>query len=438
MKGIENSKMRHATLEEIGSGMSTWSQGNRSNMKIAYLVNVYPKVSHSFIRREIVALEAQGIEVVRFSIRRPIDMVDSADHAEAKRTNVVLEAGLSGLVRATASIAFKQPMAWWRTLRLMLQVGKSSDSGLLKHFIYFAEACELAQKLLQSDITHLHAHFGTNPADVAMYLNSLTNIPFSFTVHGPEEFDRPISLRLAEKIRRAHFVVAISSFGRSQLLRWIDHGEWSKIQVIHCGLDADFLSSPLTKVPRTPRLVCVGRLCQQKGQLLLLEVAAQLVREGRKFELVLVGDGELRETIERKILDSHLESQVTITGWQTNEQVRDWLQSSRALVLPSFAEGLPVVIMEALAMGRPVISTYIAGIPELLTAECGWVIPAGSIDALVNAMKEVLDSSTSTLTTMGRVGREQVQLLHNAENEASKIAQLLRREEVQGIDSKWS
>jgi glycosyltransferase involved in cell wall biosynthesis len=339
---------------------------------------------------------------------------------------------------ATASIAFKHPMAWWRTLKLMLQVGKGSDRGLLKHFIYFAEACRLAQILLQSDVTHLHAHFGTNPADVAMYFNSLTNIPFSFTVHGPEEFDRPIALRLAEKIRRARFVVAISSFGRSQLLRWIDNSEWSKVQVVHCGLDADFFNSPLAKVPRTPRLVCVGRLCQQKGQLLLLEAAAQLAQEGRKFELVLVGDGELREMIERQIINYHLESQVTITGWQTNEQVRDWLQSSRALVLPSFAEGLPVVIMEALAMGRPVISTYIAGIPELLTAECGWIIPAGSIDALVNAIREALDSSTSKLTTMGRVGREQVDLLHNAKNEADKIAQLLRREESQGITRKWS
>jgi glycosyltransferase involved in cell wall biosynthesis len=438
MKGIEDSKMRHATLEEVGLGMLPQSQNTPSKHKpskpmVAYLVNVYPKVSHSFIRREIAALEAQGLQVVRFSIRRSTELVDSADRAEAEATTVVLDDGLVGLVRAVVTTFFKDPSAWWRTLRLARHIGWGSDSGLLKHFIYFAEACGLAQTLLRLNVAHLHAHFGTNPADVAMYVNALTNLPYSFTVHGPEEFDRPISLRLAEKIRRARFVVAISSFGRSQLLRWVDYSEWPKIQVIRCGLDAQFLDAPLADVPRTPRLVCVGRLCEQKGQLLLLQAAAQLAQEGRKFELILVGDGELRETIEQQIINSHLENYVTITGWQSNEQVCAWLQSSRALVLPSFAEGLPVVIMEALAMGRPVISTYIAGIPELLTPECGWIIPAGAIDALVKTMAEVLDSSTSTLTTMGRVGREQVRQCHNANTEAGKLAQLVYREESQGV-----
>jgi glycosyltransferase involved in cell wall biosynthesis len=304
-------------------------------------------------------------------------------------------------------------------------VGYGSDSGLLKHFIYFAEACGLSQTLLQLGVTHLHAHFGTNPTDVAMYVNSLTGLTYSFTVHGPEEFDKPNTLRLTEKIRRARFVLGISNFGRSQLLRWVEYSEWLKVQVIRCGLDTQFLNAPLTTVPRTPRLVCIGRLCEQKGQLLLLQAAAKVAHEGRRFELILVGDGELRETIEQQIIDLQLENYVTVTGWQSNEQVRDWLQSSRALVLPSFAEGLPVAIMEALAMGRPVISTYIAGIPELLTPKCGWIIPAGSVDKLVKAMTEVLDSTTKTLTIMGRVGREQVQQSHNAKIEASKLAKLL-------------
>lgn len=435
MKGIEDSKMRHATLEEVGFGVSPQGQQNSPQPVVAYLVNVYPKVSHSFIRREISALEAQGLHVARFSIRRSTELVDSADRLEAKSTHVVLDKGLVGLVRATVTEFFRYPAAWLRTLRLVGRVGIGSDSGLIKHFIYFAEACVLAQTLLKLNVVHLHAHFGTNPADVAMYVNSLTDLPYSFTVHGPEEYDRPITLRLAEKIRRARFVVAISNFGRSQLFRWIDYNEWLKVRVVRCGLDRQFLDAPLSEVPRTPRLVCIGRLCEQKGQLLLLQAVARLAQEGRKFELILVGDGELRETIEQQIITSHLENYVTITGWQSNEQVRAWLQSSRALVLPSFAEGLPVVIMEALAMGRPVISTYIAGIPELLTAECSWVISAGSVDALVGAMAEALNASTDKLTTMGRVGKKQVQQLHSAKNEASKLAQLFCREKPQGVKS---
>lgn len=432
MKGIEDSKMRHATLEEIGLGLSPQSQKNPPRPIIAYLVNVYPKVSHSFIRREIAALEAQGLHVARFSIRRPTDLVDSADRVEAKATTVVLDDGLVGLGQAMVKTFFTYPTAWLRTLRLVLRVGRGSEGGLIKHFVYFAEACGLAQVLMRLGVAHLHAHFGTNPADVAMYVKSLTGLPYSFTVHGPEEFDRPITLRLAEKIHHARFVIAISNFGRSQLLRWIDYSEWPKVQVVRCGLDAQFLSAPLAEAPRTPRLVCVGRLCEQKGQLLLLQAVAQLAQEGRKFELILVGDGELRETIEQQIIASHLENHVTITGWQSNEQVAAWLRSSRALVLPSFAEGLPVVIMEALAMGRPVISTYVAGIPELLTAECGWVISAGSVDALVHAMAEALDASTNKLTKMGRVGKKQVQKLHNAKTETSKLAKLLRLDKPLG------
>ncbi len=395
--------------------------------RIAYLVNQYPKGSHTFIRREIVGLEAQGVEVERFSVRSMEGrLVDAADLAERERTHVLLEAGLVGLLGATLACAASRPLAFARALRLAASVGWRSDRGLARHAIYLMEACLLLRELRARGADHVHAHFGTNPATVAMLCRALGGPPFSFTVHGPEEFDKPDLLALSQKIDRAEFVASVSSFGRSQLYRRCAPERWRKVQVVHCGVDASFLEAPHVPVPDVPRLACVGRLCEQKGQLLLLEAAARLAREGRDFQLVLVGDGELRPEVEARIAQDGLEGCVEITGWASGERVRQELLGARAMVLPSFAEGLPVVIMEALALGRPVLSTYVAGIPELVTPECGWLIPAGSIDALVDAMREVLLATPAKLDEMGCVGRERVRVRHDAERIVARLGDLFR------------
>jgi len=161
-------------------------------------------------------------------------------------------------------------------------------------------------------------------------------------------------------------VVAISSFGRSQLYRWIPYTDWPKVEVVHCGLEAVFHAGAARAVPSAPRLVCVGRLCEQKGQLLLVRAVAQLAAEGVALELVLAGDGEMRAEIEALITRHGLQAMVRITGWISSDQVREELLAARALTLPSFAEGLPVVVMEAMALRRPVLTTYVAGIAELV------------------------------------------------------------------------
>jgi colanic acid/amylovoran biosynthesis glycosyltransferase len=236
-------------------------------------------------------------------------------------------------------------------------LSRRADRGLLAHVAYFFEACHLARLLKQHQITHVHAHFGTNPAAVALITKRLAGITYSFTVHGPEEFDRPLSLKLTRKIEAAEFVVAISSFGRSQLMRWCPHPQWSKLQVIRCGLDSSFWSTQVEPgVSELPTLLCVGRLCEQKGQLLLIDAVAQLKQQGMDVQLVLAGDGELRAEMEAKIAALGLSEVIEITGWLSGDQVKERLLQCRALVLPSFAEGLPVVIMEAFALQRPVVS----------------------------------------------------------------------------------
>lgn len=389
---------------------------------IAYLVNQYPKVSHSFVRREIAAIERFGLQIERFSIRSCADeLVDSDDKQELERTRIVLDGGMSRLLAASIRIAVKRPLQFWHALRLTLKLSRSSDRTLAHHLAYLAEACVLLGWFAESNVTHIHAHFGTNSTTVAMLAHVLSGLPYSFTVHGPEEFDRVREVSLTEKIDRAAFVVAISSFGRSQLYRWCPQAQWSKIQVVHCGVDADFFAQ-LTPPPETPRLVCVGRLCEQKGQLLLLEAASLLAAEGLQFQLVLVGDGSMRSQVEAAIDRLELRSHVVISGWASNLEVRQQISAARAMVLPSFAEGLPVVLMEALALGRPVISTYIAGIPELVTSDCGWLIPAGTIEPLADAMRSALLAAPETLAAMGKAGRDRVIAEHSITIEAAKLA----------------
>jgi colanic acid/amylovoran biosynthesis glycosyltransferase len=398
-------------------------------MRVAYLANQYPKISHTFIRREINGLENQGIDVERFALRRSADrLINQADQDEADKTTYVLDLGVLGLAQATLRCLLDRPWATLQTLLLAIRIGRRSDRGSLVNLIYFAEACALFGLLRRRSVQRIHAHFGTNATAVAMLCRALGGPPYGFTIHGPEEFDRPDLLHLRPKIAAADAIFAVSSFGRSQVFRHCDHTHWPKVHVIPCGVDASFLEATSASVPSAPRLVSVGRLCEQKGQLLLIEALGQLHREGQDFHLVLIGDGELRGAVEQAIVRHDLHGKVEITGWADEATVRRQVQAARALVLPSFAEGLPVVLMEALALGRPVVSTYIAGIPELVQhGESGWLVPAGSVEALVQALRAALTATPERLAEMGAAGRAQVLQRHDANKIGAQIAILMRR-----------
>lgn len=395
-------------------------------MNIAYLINQYPKVSHSFVRREVIAVETCGLKVARFSIRScESELVDEADKLEQELTKVILGVGVQGLAWVWLRVAATRPLRFIEALRLTFQVGWHSERGILRNLAYFAEACILLNWFAESGTEHVHAHFGTNSPTVAMLCRVLGGPTYSFTVHGPEEFDKATLLSLNEKIKRSTFVAAVSSFGKSQLFRWCDRTCWSKIHVIHCGVDAAFLAAPYIPIPAAPRLACIARLSEQKGHLLLLEAAKLLAVQGLEFKLVLVGDGPLRSDIEKQIVQLGLQNHIEITGWASGDRVQQEILASRAMVLPSFAEGLPVVIMEALALNRPVISTYVAGIPELVEpGVCGWLVPPGSAEALAVAMRAVLEAPLEKLEQMGKTGAERVAQQHNVDLEAKKLVAL--------------
>jgi colanic acid/amylovoran biosynthesis glycosyltransferase len=401
-------------------------------MRITYLINQYPKVSHTFIRREILALEKQGFEIQRLALRGWDEkLIDLDDIAEQQKTTYVLKNGALSLLISAIKVLLQQPLQFFFALWLAIKMGIKADRPIPFHFIYFLEACEVYLQAKKFDSKHLHAHFGTNPSEIVMLVNALSGLPYSFTVHGPEEFDRPQFLKLAEKINQSKFVVAISSFGRSQLMRWVNFSQWNKINIVHCGLEPSFYNVPVVAMPAAPRLVCVGRLCEQKGQLLLIEAAKNLHEQQINFELILAGDGEMRAEIESLIVQYKLQEKVKITGWISSAEVRSIILASQLLVLPSFAEGLPVVIMEAMSLRRPVISTYIAGIPELLIhRDNGWLCVAGDVRNLTDTIREALSMPTATLQQMGDAAYARVITRHNIDIEAAKLAQHIKGEVI--------
>lgn len=402
-------------------------------MRVAYLINRYPAASHSFIRREIAAVEDAGVDVSRFTMR-PADLSqlpDSRDHAELTKTAVLLKAGVPHLLRGSLSALLFRPFKAWRGLCIAFGRCDVRPGEIIRRAAYFAEAAHLAKEIKLGQISHIHAHFGTNSAAVARIASVLAGVSYSFTVHGPDEFDAPQKLDLAGKVRDAKFCVAISSFGQSQLMRWSAFSDWNKIKVVRCGVDESFVDiTEPQSVPEAPNLCAVSRLSGQKGIPLLLAAAAELKRRGRRFRLSIVGDGEMRHEVEKLVASYQLTDEVVLVGWADSAGVINYIRMSRAMVLPSFAEGLPVVIMEALALGRPVVASSIAGIPELVDASCGWLVPAGSIPDLVEAMEQALDATPEHLGRMGEIGRERVRRFHDSRLNGRHLADLFRMANV--------
>lgn len=396
--------------------------------RIAYFTNAYPSASHTFIRREICGLEAVGYDIVRIAIRLGENFVDPADLEEAKKTTALL--GGSKLVLVLSALAYLclHPLAAIKALRATLQMHQRSERGLLRHVAYLIEAVRLLQLACQHRVQHVHVHFGSNPATVARIAYLLGGPTYSMTIHGPDEFDAAIGHSLGDKIGDARFVVAITDYCASQLMRWCPYDQWPKIQRVHCTVPEEWFEewSPIPDDSR--QLVCVGRLSGQKGQLLLLDAFRSVLDQGIAGHLVLVGGGELADVITQRIKALDLASHVTMAGWQSEAQVREHLRASRALVLSSFAEGLPMVIMESMAMHRPVVVTYITGIPELVRGdEHGWKVTPGNIEALANGMVAALTAPVAQLNAMGDACAQQVHQRHALAGQIARLDALFRK-----------
>jgi glycosyltransferase involved in cell wall biosynthesis len=391
-------------------------------VKITYFVNQYPKVSHTFIRREIFALEAAGVEVVRVTARPgPEAVVDPDDIAEQSKARVIAQGNMVGLLRAGIGAFARAPVRFLQGVKVALRLGFADRCRFAHNLVYLLEACILQSICEEEGSTHVHAHFGTNSTSVAMLCKLLGGPDYSFTVHGPQEFDEPGQISITPKIENARFVVAITSFCRSQLMRWCNYQHWSKFVIVHCAVDDKLLTLEHKPITRANHFINIGRLCEQKAQLLLVD-AIRLVRDrGIDVSLDLIGDGELREPIEAFIDQHKLHNNIRLLGWCTTEQIIESLDDSTGLLMPSFAEGLPVSIMESFARKRPVLSTYIAGIPELIDESVGGLIPAGDVQALADKIAELCQMPLDALNAMGAEGYRRVSAQHNADTEAGKL-----------------
>lgn len=392
-------------------------------MGLAYLMNTYPITSTTFVRREIHAHEAAGVPVTRFAIRDWAEVpVDPRDQDEVGKTTYILKQGVMALVGWTLKEAITNPIGFARALKMMLHLATRRGSTGLKHAAYLLEAVFLKQAAKAKDIHHVHAHFSTNSAAVALLSHRMGGPSYSFTAHGPDEFDDPAANGLPAKVAHAAFVAAITEYARSVILKATDGQDADKVHVVRCGIDlAEFAPTP---PPENAQIVCVGRLCPAKAQALLVEAVAPLVADHPDLELVFIGDGEDRAAIEKRVAELGLSAHVKMPGWGTGEEVRAAIQGARVFALPSFAEGLPIVLMESLAMGRAVITTRITGIPELVDEGCGWIVDAGDVPALQEAVRQALQANTAALTALGEVGRARVAQSHDQSQNAAQLRAL--------------
>lgn len=402
------------------------------SLRLAYLMNQYPAVSHTFVRRELRRIEKMGHSVLRLTIRAADNPpVDPQDQEELAVTVRCLAPPIA-LFRAAAHAAMTRPLKLWRATRAMWRMHRLSERGLVTHLAYLLEAAVLLRVLRRERVQHVHVHFGTNAAAVMRLARAMGGPTYSVAFHGSIEWDEPRQQDIAGKAVDALFVTAISSFASAQVRRWAPPQMWDRIHIVRCAVDDEYLAGAPPIDPRSQTLVTVGRMGPEKGSLILLEAfgaaLAELGERAPRARLVFVGDGPMRSVVERRAAQLGIADRIVMDGWQAEEGVRRRLVECRAFVLPSFIEGLPVVIMEALALGRPVIATYVGGVPELVfPGRNGWLVPAGDPASTRQAIIEALTTPVERLHAMGAAGRDIVTDRHNSALEAAKLDELLRR-----------
>lgn len=392
---------------------------------IAYLAGEYPRATDTFIQREIAALRRLGATVHTCSIRRtgPEHHVGEEQRNEARDTfNVIAAAKSPGHFLRCHWAAIKSgPGRYFRALGLALKIRPPGLKAFLYQLFYFAEAAVLADHLQKNGVVHLHNHIATASCTVAMLASALSGIPYSFTLHGPGIFYEPMHWRIDEKIARASFVACISEFCRSQAMNFSARANWSKLHIVHCGVEPDRYTPKPDRKP-AQNLTFVGRLAAVKGVPVLFDALTQIGLPD--IRLTLVGDGPERAELEREARAKGLSDRLSFVGYKSQSEVAEILQDTDILVLPSFAEGVPVVLMEAMAAEIPVITTRVAGIPELVEdGVSGALVAPGDELALAQAITTLL-ADPGLRTKMGKAGRAKVSAEFNLESEASWLAQL--------------
>jgi colanic acid/amylovoran biosynthesis glycosyltransferase len=404
-------------------------------VKIAYLCSEYPAISHTFVLREVEALRRLGAAISTFSVRRtrPDQLLSRADRIASQTTVAILPPRWGRLLAAHFGLAFRAPFAYLATLGLALRLAPAGLRGRLWQLFYFVEAVALWSECRKLGIRHIHAHLANAAADLALLAARVGSAvepqrpwSWSFTMHGPTEFSDLRHYRLTEKLASARFVVCISDFARSQLMALSDPEAWDRLRVVHVGIPVEGFTRAGSPIPRNrnPAILYVGRLVPEKGQAVLLEAVAQLAERGHRAEVSLAGDGPLRPSLERLAEHLGIASRVSFLGAVGQDDLHALYEEASIFCLPSFAEGVPVVLMEAMAMGLPVVSTRITGIPELIEDGVdGLLVAPGRPDELAERLERLLDDP-SLCRELGSRGREKVLREFDAERSAVQLYEL--------------
>jgi glycosyltransferase involved in cell wall biosynthesis len=350
--------------------------------------------------------------------------VTDAQREETASTFVVLGAGLAALLRAHLRLLTTAPRRYGRALALALRTRPPGLRAALRQAAYFAEAGIVAARMQERGLVHLHNHFASSSGTVAMLAAELGGGTFSISEHGPDIFFAPEWWRLDAKFARASFVACISHFCRSQVLIWTPVERWDRVHIVHCGIEpAEF--APRTHEGPGTRLLFTGRLAPVKGLPLLLEAFARLQARHPTLTLAIAGDGPERPALEAQAQRLGIAPRVEFLGYRSSDHVRALLQESDVFVLPSFAEGVPVVLMEAMASGVPVVATRVAGVSELVEdGVSGFVVPPGDADALERAISTLLEDARLR-ARFGAAGRATVEREFDVAREATRLAALI-------------
>jgi colanic acid/amylovoran biosynthesis glycosyltransferase len=408
--------------------------------RIAYLMSHYPAVSHAFVLREVEHLRATGIEVETLSIHRAEDgdLLSEADRRAAATTEAVLPTSLRRLLGAHLEALLRSPRRYLRSLALAMRTGAPGARERLWHLFYFAEAMILLRHCRRAGIAHIHAQFADSATDVAMLVTHYRRgqrvdgleCTWSLAVHGSVEFYNVVQYALASKLAHARFALAVSDFGRSQLMRLSSADHWPHIHVVRCGVDTAVYAPPAerSRSASAAEILFVGRLLHGKGLAILFEAMAQLRRRGLDVTASIVGDGPAREEAERDVRRLGLSHHVHFLGSVGQDDIREHYAQADIFCLPSFAEGIPVVAMEAMAMELPVVSTRITGIPELVDdGKQGLLVAPGRVDALTAALDRLVRSPEER-ERMGRAGREKVRERYDVARSAERMKAVLEAE----------
>ena len=432
-----NNSMRHASLETARYPSSQAAfvadvpplPDPVPKRQLVYLLSIYPAVSHTFFLNEVRELRRQGFTVEVASINQPDIQPSSMHEAEAEEmagTFYVKSSGAAWALWIATKTLLRRPAVFIRGLRAALRLGRGNLFAIVYGLFYFAEALILGDWMHSRGQRHLHIHFCGPVATVGMLASIAWRLPYSLTVHGPDEFYDVDKFYLRQKVENAKFVVCISDFCRSQLMRLVDPIHWGKMQVVRQGIDLNvFRSRRREPEPgKVLEVVCVGRLVSSKGQIILLRACNLLLARGYSFRVHLVGAGP-----ELKLLQEFAkqnEIPVIFEGARTNTEIRLMLERADVFALASFAEGLPVALMEAMAMEVPCVSTFIAGIPELIRDSLdGLLVPASSAEAMASALQRLLDDPLFR-RKLGSAGSKRVREHYNLPQNVSFLASMFR------------